>query len=80
MDRMCLWVCVLALVVGSRGAPSPQPLDVDDFAEKRALFIVAHPDDTAGLAGGLVSLLTSNGCEVHVLVTTNGDKVQKYTV
>lgn len=52
----------------------PVPLNVSQFAGKKVLFVVAHPDDIEGLAGGLVSILSRQNTEIAYLVATNGDK------
>jgi len=49
-------------------------LPIDQWKGKRVLFVVAHPDDIEGLAGGTVSLLTAQGTIVEYLIMTNGDK------
>jgi LmbE family N-acetylglucosaminyl deacetylase len=41
---------------------------------ERILFILAHPDDAEFLCGGTVARLTEEGCEVHYLLVTRGDK------
>lgn len=40
---------------------------------KTALVIVAHPDDAEFLCGGTVAKWTSEGWDVHYLLTTSGD-------
>jgi len=46
---------------------------VDDVPG-RALAVYAHPDDPEISAGGTLARWADGGCEVHVLVTTLGDK------
>jgi LmbE family N-acetylglucosaminyl deacetylase len=41
---------------------------------ERALAVYAHPDDPEISAGGTLARWADGGCEVHVLVTTLGDK------
>lgn len=41
---------------------------------RRALAVYAHPDDPEVSAGGTIARWSEAGCEVHVLVTTLGDK------
>ncbi len=41
---------------------------------RRALIVVAHPDDVEAHCGGTVALLTAAGCEVHLTVCTSGEK------
>ena len=41
---------------------------------QRALAVYAHPDDPEVSAGGTIARWAEAGCEVHVLVTTLGDK------
>ena len=41
---------------------------------RRALAVYAHPDDPEVSAGGTIARWAAAGCEVHVLVTTLGDK------
>ncbi len=45
-----------------------------DFAPKRALAIVAHPDDIEYFCGGTLAKWITSGCTVSYLVTTSGDK------
>jgi LmbE family N-acetylglucosaminyl deacetylase len=40
----------------------------------RALAIYAHPDDPEISAGGTLARWADNGCEVHLVITTRGDK------
>ena len=42
--------------------------------QKRALVVMAHPDDNEFVCGGTVALLTSKGWSVHIVVTTSGNK------
>src|SRR5215467_5892708 len=52
-----------------------KPADViDDDTPERALAIYAHPDDPEISAGGTLARWADAGAEVHVLVTTRGDK------
>jgi LmbE family N-acetylglucosaminyl deacetylase len=46
----------------------------DDRRIKRALCIVAHPDDIEFYCGGAVLLMTRRGVIVDVVLTTSGDK------
>lgn len=41
---------------------------------RRALAVYAHPDDPEVSAGGTIARWAAAGCEVHVVVTTLGDK------
>ena len=41
---------------------------------ERALGIYAHPDDPDVSCGGTLAAWAQGGCEVHVLLCTNGDK------
>jgi LmbE family N-acetylglucosaminyl deacetylase len=41
---------------------------------RRALCIVAHPDDVEFFCGGSVLLMTRRGVEVDFVITTSGDK------
>ena len=50
------------------------PLNLTAWADKRVLFVTAHPDDIEGFAGGLVTSLTAQGTNVSYLIATNGDK------
>ena len=45
-----------------------------DEVPDRALAIYAHPDDPEISAGGTLARWADRGAEVHVLVTTRGDK------
>ncbi|MCH2658398.1 MAG: PIG-L family deacetylase [Dehalococcoidia bacterium] len=42
--------------------------------QKRALVVMAHPDDNEFVCGGTVALLSSKGWSVHIIVTTSGNK------
>ncbi len=44
---------------------------------KKVLVVGAHPDDTEFACGGTILRWTQQGCEVHYLVCTNGDKGTK---
>src|SRR2546425_5552945 len=46
----------------------------DDRRIKRALCIVAHPDDIEFYCGGTVLKMTKHGVHVDFVVTTSGDK------
>ncbi|HLJ36391.1 MAG TPA: PIG-L deacetylase family protein [Ktedonobacteraceae bacterium] len=41
---------------------------------QRILVIQAHPDDAEFLCGGTIARLASEGCEIHYLLVTKGDK------
>ncbi|GCE50572.1 LmbE family N-acetylglucosaminyl deacetylase [Thermosporothrix hazakensis] len=41
---------------------------------ERLLFVLAHPDDAEFLAAGTVALLVEEGCHVHYLLVTRGEK------
>ena len=45
--------------------------------QKRALVVMAHPDDNEFVCGGTVALLSSKGWSVHIVVTTSGKKGTK---
>jgi LmbE family N-acetylglucosaminyl deacetylase len=45
--------------------------------EKRAMVVMAHPDDTEFSCGGTVSKLCKGGWEVQIVVTTSGNKGTK---
>ena len=47
---------------------------VDDQIPERVLAIYAHPDDPEISAGGTLAHWADAGAEVHVVVTTGGDK------
>ena len=47
---------------------------VDDEIPERVLAIYAHPDDPEISAGGTLARWADAGSEVHVLITTRGDK------
>jgi LmbE family N-acetylglucosaminyl deacetylase len=66
---------LLLFVLTATVLAAPVPLNLTQFANKRILFVVAHPDDVEGLSGGLISLLSKQqGIEIAYLVATNGDK------
>jgi LmbE family N-acetylglucosaminyl deacetylase len=44
---------------------------------KRAMVIMAHPDDCEFMCGGTVAVLTSAGWEVDIVVVTSGNKGTK---
>jgi LmbE family N-acetylglucosaminyl deacetylase len=46
----------------------------DDRRIKRALCIVAHPDDIEFYCGGAVLLMTRRGVNVDIVLATSGDK------
>jgi Uncharacterized proteins, LmbE homologs len=46
----------------------------DDRRIKRALCIVAHPDDIEFYCGGVVVLMTRRGVVVDFVLATSGDK------
>src|SRR3954466_3053365 len=54
-------------------APEPGGAKVAD-APSRVLAIYAHPDDPEISAGGTLARWADGGAEVHVVVTTRGDK------
>jgi LmbE family N-acetylglucosaminyl deacetylase len=47
---------------------------IDDDTPERALAVYAHPDDPEISAGGTLARWADAGAEVHILVTTRGDK------
>ncbi len=47
---------------------------IDEETPERALAIYAHPDDPEISAGGTLARWADAGAEVHILVTTRGDK------
>jgi LmbE family N-acetylglucosaminyl deacetylase len=47
---------------------------LDTTVPARALAVYAHPDDPEISAGGTIARWADEGCEVHVVVTTRGDK------
>jgi LmbE family N-acetylglucosaminyl deacetylase len=47
---------------------------LDAEIPERALAIYAHPDDPEISAGGTLARWADNGCEVHLAITTRGDK------
>ena len=46
----------------------------DEYVPERVLAIYAHPDDPEISAGGTLARWSDAGAEVHILVTTKGDK------
>lgn len=52
----------------------PAVLNTSAWAEKRVLFVTAHPDDVEGFAGGLTATLHDQGVNVSYLIVTNGNK------
>jgi hypothetical protein len=58
----------LPLALASAGrivAAAPRRLDVDAWAGKRVMFIIAHPDDVEGFAGGLAAELGARDVQVR---------------
>jgi len=59
---------------------TPRPVQLDDgFSSEletpdRALAIGAHPDDVDFFCGGTLAKWAAAGCEVHILVCTDGSK------
>lgn len=49
----------------------------DAIAPKRAMVIMAHPDDCEFMCGGTVAVLTGSGWEVDIVVVTSGNKGTK---
>ena len=47
---------------------------LDNTVPACALAVYGHPDDPEISAGGTLARWADNGCEVHVAVTTRGDK------
>ncbi|MCZ7536448.1 MAG: PIG-L family deacetylase [Acidimicrobiia bacterium] len=47
---------------------------LDSDVPARALAVYAHPDDPEISAGGTLARWADRGCEVHLLITTRGDK------
>src|SRR2546430_645761 len=43
-------------------------------ANRRVMFIAAHPDDPEFLAGGTIAGMVKDGCEVSYVIVTNGNK------
>ncbi len=55
--------------------PSHLPLEsIDRPTPARALAISAHPDDSELQAGGTLAKWAANGCEVSIVVCTDGSK------
>lgn len=47
---------------------------MDELNPKRALVIVAHPDDVEYFCGGTLAKWILNGCKVTYVITSSGDK------
>ena len=43
-------------------------------ANRRVMFIAAHPDDPEFLAGGTIAGMVKDGREVSYVIVTNGNK------
>ncbi len=66
---------------------TPPPPEIDPDADlitevatkyaKRALCVFAHPDDLEFTCGGTVARLCAEGWDVHIVVTTSGNKGTK---
>ena len=61
-----------------QAAPAPAPVALDDLLggidERRAMVVMAHPDDCEFACGGAVALLCRAGWEVDIVVATSGSK------
>jgi len=56
---------------------APQSISADSSRLReirRALIVVAHPDDVEAHCGGTVALLAAAGCVMHLVVCTSGEK------
>lgn len=53
------------------------PALFDAIEPKRAMVIMAHPDDCEFMCGGTVAVLTAGGWEVDIVVVTSGNKGTK---
>jgi len=51
-----------------------QPLNYTNWAQKKVMFLVAHPDDIEGLVGGTAAFLYKQGTTMIYVIATNGDK------
>lgn len=59
--------------------PPAPPFDefIASFSERRAMVVLAHPDDNEFACGGTVALLARAGWEVDIVVATSGNKGTK---
>jgi len=64
----------MAGVTGRPERPGSVAGVLSDAVPERALAVYAHPDDPEISAGGTIARWARAGCEVHLLVTTRGDK------
>lgn len=47
---------------------------------KKVLVLAPHPDDEAIGCGGSIALYSSQGCDINLIILTNGEKLYKETV
>lgn len=57
-------------IAGWAQCPLPDPLELPDSGA--VLVVAPHPDDETLGAGGTLALLAARGCDVHVVVVTDG--------
>lgn len=71
----CCFIAPLVLLVEfSTVVQSVELLPVKSWEKQTVMFMYAHIDDAECLAGGLISQLTAQGSDVHLVIMTNGDK------
>jgi LmbE family N-acetylglucosaminyl deacetylase len=61
----------------SSPTPEPQPPAQEAEPPKRALVVVAHPDDAEFMCAGTVARLCAQGWDVYYCLATSGDKGTK---
>ncbi|MBI2760370.1 MAG: PIG-L family deacetylase [Chloroflexi bacterium] len=61
----------------SDSTPTPNTQDPTPAEPRRALVMVAHPDDAEFMCGGTVAKLCADGWEVWYCLATSGDKGTK---
>lgn len=65
-------------VVGSTVEEEVNPIQKLTHAGlTRAMIVMAHPDDNEFVCGGTVALLAELGWDIHIVVTTSGNKGTK---
>ena len=67
----------MAGTTSTPNAATAPPSDASDGEPRRALAIMAHPDDIEFTCGGTAAVLAEDGWEVVFCLVTSGDKGTK---
>jgi LmbE family N-acetylglucosaminyl deacetylase len=65
---------VVSLLAAAGAVLAAEPQRIEEMKGKTVLLFTPHPDDDAFCCGGTLSILTSNGNKVFVVIYTNDDK------